>query len=167
MKTAASIKLFVLIGSIFQLSCCHSNTDSLTAEQRLIVKDSVQQMVESIAVTITDEGPIAWLRYFENSPDFYMASEGQLAFANNDAATNFLKNIYVKSVSKIELSWHDVRIDPLTNKLAGIAAIFHEDITDTVGRRSPSDGYFTAIAHQTSQGCQLRNAHWSIMPVKK
>jgi hypothetical protein len=168
MKTEiARVKLFTLVGLILLISSCHNNTDSLTTAQRSIVMDSVQLMVDSIAKAISHEGPIAWIRYFENSPDFYMASEGQLAFTNNDSLANFLKNTYTKSVSKIELSWNNVRIDPITSKIAAVAAIFHEDITDFAGRKIPSDGYFTGIAHQTSQGWQLKNAHWSIIPTKK
>jgi hypothetical protein len=168
MKTEFSkVKLFTLVGLILLISSCHNNTDSLTTAQRSIVMDSVQLMVDSIAKAISLEGPIAWIRYFENSPDFYMASEGQLAFTNNDSLANFLKNTYTKSVSKIELSWNHVRIDPFTSKIAAVAAIFHEDITDFAGRKTPSDGFFTGIAHQTSQGWQLQNAHWSIIPTKK
>ena len=163
MKTELTrIKLFVLVGSILLISSCHNHTDSLTQAQSSIVRDSVQQMIESIAKAVSHEGPIAWIRYFENSPGFFMASEGQLAFTNKDSLANFLKNTYVKSIIKIELSWSHVRIDPFTSRVAGIAAIFHEDITDTSGRKSPTNGYFTGIAHQTSQGWQLQNAHWSI-----
>ena len=168
MKTEfARVILFTLVGLILLISSCYNNTDSLTTVQRSIVMDSVQLMVDSIAKAISHDGPIAWIRYFENSPDFYMASEGQLAFTNNDSLANFLKTTYTKSVSKIELSWNHVRIDPFTSKIAAVAAIFHEDITDFAGRKTPSDGYFTGIAHQTSQGWQLQNAHWSIIPTKK
>ena len=168
MKTEfARVILFTLVGLILLISSCYNNTDSLTTVQRSIVMDSVQLMVDSIAKAISHDGPIAWIRYFENSPDFYMASEGQLAFTNNDSLANFLKTTYTKSVSKIELSWNHVRIDPFTSKIAAVAAIFHEDITDFAGRKTPSDGYFTGIAHQTSQGWQLQNAHWSIIPIKK
>jgi SnoaL-like domain len=168
MKTEfARVKLFTLVGLILLISSCYNNTDSLTTAQRSIVMDSVQLMVDSIAKAISHDGPIAWIRYFENSPDFYMASEGQLAFTNNDSLANFLKNTFTKTVSKIELSWSQVRIDPFTSKIAAVAAIFHEDITDFAGRKTPSDGYFTGIAHQTSKGWQLQNAHWSIIPTKK
>src|ERR1700692_579644 len=163
----ARIKLFTLVGLILLISSCHNNADSLTASQRSIIMHSVQLMLDSIAKAISHEGPVAWIRYFENSPDFYMASEGQLAFTNNDSLANFLKNTYAKSVSKIDLSWSHVRIDPFTSKIAAVAAIFHEDITDFAGRKTPSDGYFTGIAHQTSQGWLFQNAHWSIIPAKK
>jgi hypothetical protein len=167
MKTRiTTIKLFAFVVLIFLVSSCQDHTDYLTLSQSAIVKDGVQQMVDSIAKAVSYEGPVAWIRYFENSPDFFMASQGQLAFTNNDSLAIFLKNTYSKTVSKIDLRWNHVRIDPFTTRLAGIAAIFHEDITDFTGRKSPTDGYFTAIAHQTPQGWELQNAHWSIIPTK-
>ena len=160
------IKLFALIAAILLVHACRNHVDSLTEEQSVIVKDSVQQMIESIAKTISHEGPLAWLAYFENSPDFYMAADGRLVFPDRNAATNFLKNTYAKSVRKIELKWKDVRIDPLGIRIASVGAMYHEDVTDITGKMFPSDGYFTAIAEQTTQGWQLRNAHWSMIPSK-
>jgi hypothetical protein len=119
-------------------------------------------MAESIEKNVSQQGPVAWLRYFENTPDFFMASGGQLVFPNIDTATNFINTILIKSISKIELHWSNIRIDPLTPDLAGISAAFHEDITDAAGKKTPQDGYFTAIVHHTTQGWKLRNAHWSL-----
>src|ERR1035437_8880150 len=153
----------ILITLIVFAISCSNNTESLKPKQASDIQDSVRQMAESIAKNVSHEGPTAWLRYFENTPAFFMASEGQLVFPNNDSAKNFINNILVKSISKIELHWSNIRIDPFTSKLAGIAAIFHEDITDSAGSKLPHDGYFTGIAHQTSQGWKLHNAHWSII----
>ncbi len=55
----------------------------------------------------------------------------------------------------------NVKVDPLTIKFAGVAANWHEDITDFANNKSSQNGYFTAIAENTSKGWQLRNAHWS------
>ena len=165
-KVSVTIKIMVFVGTMLFINSCRNHADSLTKEQSSVVKDSVRQMFESIATAVSHEGPLAWLRYFENSPNFYMAADGQLVFPDNGAATNFLKNIYAKSVRSIDLRWKDIRIDPLTSRTAGVAAIFHEDITDTAGKMSPSDGYFTGIAEQTSQGWQILNSHWSMIPPK-
>jgi hypothetical protein len=118
-------------------------------------------MTESIAKNISHEGPVAWLRYFENSPGFFMASDGQLVFPNIDTAKNFINNILIKAMPEIQLRWSNIRIDPLAINLASISAVYHEDISDSTGNMTPHDGYFTAIAHQTAQGWKLRNAHWS------
>ena len=130
------------------------------------IRDSVQIMTQSISKDISLEGPGAWLKYFENTADFFMASEGRLVFPNNDSAANFIKNTLVKTIRKIDLRWNNLRIDPLSSKLAGISADFHEDITDNTGKKIAEDGYFTGIAEQTPQGWKLRNAHWSVVPAK-
>ena len=90
-----------------------------------------------------------------------MASDGQLVFPTIDTATSFINNNLVKIIHNIELRWSNIRIDPLANKLASISAEFHEDITDSTGKMTPPDGYFSGIAHQTLEGWKLHNAHWS------
>jgi SnoaL-like domain len=153
---------FIITGFIFYfISSCSNNAGAFTLKERSLVQDSVRLMAESIAKDVSHDGPVAWLRYFESTPDFFMASDGQLVFPNIDTATGFINNILVKSISKIELHWSNIRVDPLTAELASISAIFHEDIKDAAGKTTPGDGYFTGIAHQTSQGWKLHNAHWS------
>src|ERR1700722_106367 len=104
-KVPATIKLMAFIGTMLFIKSCRIHTDSLTKKQSTIVKDCVRQMYESIATAVSHEGPLAWLRYFENSPDFYMAADGQLVFPNIDTATNFINNVVVKIMPKIELRW--------------------------------------------------------------
>jgi hypothetical protein len=142
---------------------CNEKKDTLTPGQIADVKDSVQIMAQSIAKDISQQGPKAWLQYFEDAPDFFMASEGKLVFPNIDTAKNIINTKLITIISKIELHWSDVRIHPLTASLAGMAATFHEDITDVSGKTTPHDGYFTGLAHQTPQGWKLLNAHWSVV----
>jgi hypothetical protein len=157
-------KYFVLLVFIFFfINSCSNNIETFTAKERSIVKDNVKLMTDSIAITISHEGPIAWLKYFENTPDFFMVSDGQLVFPNIDTAKYFINNILVTKMPKLELRWRDVRIDPLTKEFANVAAFYHEDIPDSGGKKIPYDGYFTAIAHRTSLGWKLHNAHWSNM----
>jgi hypothetical protein len=160
------IRPFTIISLFCVITSCSNNKETYTTRQLAAVRDSVQIMTQSIARDISRKGPAAWLKYFENTSDFFMASEGQLVFPNYDSATNFVKSILVKSISKIELRWNNIHIDPLNIKLAGISANFHENITDHEGKKIAEDGYFTGIAEQTSQGWQLRNAHWSVRAAK-
>jgi hypothetical protein len=155
------IRTKILIPLIVFAISCSNKTESLNSKQASEVQDSVKLMFESVAKNVSREGPMTWLRYFENTPDFFMASDGQLVFPNIDTATNLINNVVVKSMPKIELRWSNIRIDPLADKLASISAIYHEDITDPTGKMTPHDGYFTGIAHQTTQGWKLHNAHWS------
>jgi hypothetical protein len=148
------------------LIACNYRREPLTQEQASDVKDSVQQMIQFVAKDISREGPIAWLRYFEDTKNFFMASDGQLVFANSNAATSVIKNMLVKQISKVKLNWSNIRIDPLTAKFANIGATWHENITDFSGNKTSEGGYFTAIAEKTSKGWQFRNAHWSVAKSK-
>jgi len=153
----------LFIGFIFCCTIsCNNKTSSFAAKEQAIVKDSVQQLVNSIEKNISQRGPVAWLNYFEDSPDFFMASDGLLVFPNIDTARNFINNVLVKNMISIKLKWDHVRIDPLTVSLSGVSANFHEDAFDSTGKKSAYDGYFSGIAIQTSNGWKLHNAHWSV-----
>ncbi len=120
-------------------------------------------MALHIADDLYKQGPIAWVTYFEKTPQFYMASGGMLAFPNNDSATAFVKNILAKNIKNIQLTWNDMRVDPLTPQLAGLAATYNEVLNGTDGKQILATGYFTAVAEKTAEGWQLRNLHWSII----
>jgi hypothetical protein len=150
-----------LLSLIVFAFACNNNSASLNPKQAAGISDSVQLMAISIARDVSHNGPAAWLKYFEDTQGFFMASDGQLVFPGIDTAKNFINNILVKKISKIDLRWNSIRVDPLTTRLASIAANFQEDITDSDGKMIHQDGYFTGIAHQTPEGWKLYNAHWS------
>ena len=107
-------------------------------------------MVDSIAKQISRDGPVAWFRYFDDSPGFFTASDDQLVFPNIDSAKNFVTNTLVEAYGNIELHWNNIRIVPVTARFAILASGFHEDITCSNGNKSSTDGYFTGMAHQTA-----------------
>jgi hypothetical protein len=157
----------LLVSLVLLFSCRSKDSSALSDSQYSLVQDSVRQMAGQIAVDVSRDGPIAWLRHFADTSGFFMASDGQLMFPSYDSASIFVSTKLIKMISKIELSWVDVRIDPLSTKLAVIGASFKEMITDSAGHQQPFSGYFTAVAQQTSQGWQLRNAHWSSLVEKR
>jgi hypothetical protein len=114
-----------------------------------------------VANDITSRGPLAWRDHFADTPSFFMAADGQLVFANSDAATRGIKEL-PRSIAHIELRWGDpVLVDPLTPALAMLAAPYHEVIVDNAGHRIESSGYFTGLAELGPAGWKFRNAHWS------
>jgi hypothetical protein len=164
MKKYYSI-LFIAFLSAFLFSCKQSDaplSDSQSAE----VKADVLKLADSTAKDISTKGPIAWLDHFEDSPGFFMASGGSLAFPDYHTADSFIKGTVVKVMPKITLKWSDIRVDPLTSQIAVMGAGFHEDVTDPTGKITPYDGYFTATVHQTEKGWKFRDEHWSMKPGK-
>ncbi len=155
-------RLCVLV-AVFAASlagCQPKDTSIPDAKQSTDIQAEVTLMADSIARDLNSEGPTAWLRYFDKSPQFFMASYGALAFPNFLSAADFVQE-YARSVRRIELRWTNVRVDPLTTGLAVMGAEFHEVITDTAGKDVPADGYFTAVAEKTPAGWRLRDLHWS------
>jgi hypothetical protein len=145
---------------------CKTDHSTLNSAEIELVKDSVTVLTSNIAKDLFANGPVAWLNYFEDGPDFFMAADGVLAFKNYQAGKIFIEGTLVKSIRRIELHWSNLRIDPLTVRLASVGADFHEKLTDSAGAIVAADGYFTAIAAQTNSGWKLRNLHWSILKAR-
>ena len=138
------------------LSCKSvSQTDTMGVEK------GVRHMADAIVRDPHRDGPIAWLQYFSTSEHFFMASNGQLVFPNNDSAAAFV-HTFAKTIRRIDLSWDDIRVDSLAPHLAVLASSFHEVLISVAGRQDTSAGYFTGVVEYLPSGWKLRNAHWSI-----
>jgi hypothetical protein len=146
---------------------CRSHHARLSADKYKLVNDSVRQMTANIAADVSKNGPKAWLDYFEDTPDFFMANEGVLVFKDRQSAKTFILNTVVKIIPQIKLQWSSIRIDPLSRDIASIGADFHEDQVTNTGAKLSYDGYFTGVAHFDGHHWKLRNAHWSIKPTVK
>ncbi|MEP7066964.1 MAG: hypothetical protein ABI889_13085 [Gemmatimonadota bacterium] len=125
------------------------------------MKQGVTEMMDSISSDLRAQGPAAWLRYFDRSPGFFMASDGSMAFPSNDSAARAMPNI-AAVLKHADLKWGALRIDSLTPGMAQVATPFSETMVDSSGKETRISGYFTALAHRGEEGWKLRNAHWSI-----
>jgi hypothetical protein len=153
--------LFTLATGVEVLSSCNERQTSAANDDK---KDMIQ-FAASIESGISKNGPIAWLNYFEDSPDFFMASNGELVFKDYQNAHSFITNVLVKNISKINITWRNIKVDPYGADWGSVGADFHEDLTDPSGKTITVEGYFTATAHKTTSGWKLRNVHWSIKPI--
>lgn len=59
----------------------------MTSAQKHAIEDSVRRFVLDVAHDVSQEGPTAWRRHFADSPSFFMAVNGNLAFPNSESAT--------------------------------------------------------------------------------
>ena len=104
---------------------------------------------------------MAWIKYFDASPAFFMAVNGQMAFPNPAAAQAGTRQ-FAQTNRHIELNWgDDLRIDPLTDQFAVVAVSWREVQTDTAGHSITETGYFTGLAEYREVRWQFRDAHWS------
>jgi hypothetical protein len=141
---------------------CSGGSRHLTAARAAEVDKEVRAFAGDVAHGVTHEGPLAWRRYFADSPEFFMAVEGRLAFPNGASAMAAMPEI-ARTFKQIELDWgDDLRVDPLAPDLAVMAAPFHEIQTRAAGERVEENGYFTGITEYKGGRWQFRNAHWSV-----
>ena len=114
-----------------------------------------------VAHDVTEGGPAAWQRYFADTPAFFMAVNGKIAFASGAEAMAGLPQV-AAAIRQIELKWgDDLRVDPLAPDLAVVAASYHESQVWADGRRVEDSGYFTGVAQSRDERWQFRDCHWS------
>jgi len=134
---------------------------SLTPGSAAGIDESARTFMQTVAHDVTQEGPLAWLKFFDTGPEFFMAVNGQLAFPNAAAAKEGTQN-FARTINHIELTWgNDLRVDPLTPVLSVVAASWREIQIDKAGHRVEQSGYFTGLAAYRDGHWRFRNAHWS------
>jgi hypothetical protein len=154
------------VGLLVGASACASSTappvtaPALPAED---VRTAVRAMADAIARDVSRDGPTGWLPYFAHTSGFFWASEGTVVIRDADGAERFVRE-FARGVPRVSLAWQDVRVDPVGPDAALLAAGCHEVLTDTAGKSTPWDGFFTGVAVRTAFGWQLRDGHWSSKP---
>jgi hypothetical protein len=143
------------------VGCGASREGRLTAEQAATTERGVREFAQDVARDVTHEGPVAWQSFFEDTPAFFMAVNGQVAFANGAAAQAAIPGI-ARAIPQIELRWgDDVRVDVLGPDVATLAAPYHEVQSNAAGKRVEENGYFTGTVEKRGGRWKFRNAHWS------
>jgi hypothetical protein len=149
------------------LAGCHGRAHSraspaLTEQERLEITGDVRVFALEVAQDVTLRGPSAWAAHFSKEPEFFMASQGSLQFANGGAAVQGIDEL-THTVKRVELRFgDDLRVDPLTQDYAVVASSFTEVLTDSADHETAVSGYFTAVAEHRGGQWVLRNAHWSL-----
>lgn len=138
-----------------------NHSHSVTANEAVGVDRAVRAFMQTVESSVTQDGPLAWIKYFDASPAFFMAVNGQMAFPNAAAAEEGTRK-FAHTIRQIELQWgNDLRVDPLTNDFAIVAVSWREIQVDTAGHSVTETGYFTGLAEHREGHWQFRNAHWS------
>ena len=134
---------------------------SLTPASAAAIDESARTFMHTVAHDVTQEGPLAWLKFFKTGPEFFMAVNGQLAFPNAAAAKEGTQN-FARTINRIDLTWgEDLRVDPLTAELVVVAASWREIQIDKAGHRIEETGYFTGLVDYRDGRWRFRDAHWS------
>ena len=156
----------ILLAAIASASCSartsgSAELQSLTPASDAAVDESARTFMHTVARDVTQEGPLAWLKFFDTGPGFFMAVNGQLAFPSAAVAKEGTQN-FARTINRIDLTWgDDLRVDPLTAELAVVAASWREIQVDKAGHRIEEAGYFTGLAEYRDGRWRFRDAHWS------
>jgi hypothetical protein len=166
-KTVVRTSLCAFLLSTLAFAGCNAqhpapaDSQSLTPERAAAVDRDVRAFMRDVAHDITQDGPAAWRKHFADTPSFFMAVDGKIAFANSADATAGIQQAAL-AIKQIELKWDDdLRVDPLAPDLAVVAAPFHESQVWADGRHVNESGYFTGVAQYRDARWQFRDAHWS------
>jgi hypothetical protein len=158
---AFTTKTICCAGLALLLASCRCLAPSAPDASALSGIDSdVQLMASAIARDVAADGPNAWLRYFTDGGEFFMANNGKLQFSSFEEARTFL-NKFSAGVAHLELTWGELRVDPVAPGVAVMASPYREVFTDPAGHIIRFEGYFTGLAVKTKSGWKLRDAHWS------
>ncbi len=150
----------VLLGIVIFTGSHARSSQSVTPARATTVEHEVRQLMQSVARDVTQQGPLAWLKYLETGPSFFMAVNGQMAFADGTAAREGTQS-FSRTIQHIELQWGELRVDPLTSEFAAVGTPWRETQVDNAGRRIEDAGFFTALVEFRDGRWQFRNAHWS------
>jgi hypothetical protein len=138
-----------------------NHSHSVTSDGASSVDQAVRTFMQTVAHSVTQDGPMAWIKYFDTSPAFFMAVNGQIAFPTTAAAQEGTRT-FAQTIRHIELKWgDDLRVDPLTNEFVVVAVSWREIQVDTAGHSVTETGYFTGLVEYREGRWQFRDAHWS------
>ena len=138
-----------------------SQSHSVSPGEAVAVERAVRAFMQTVSHSVTQNGPVAWIEYFDTSPAFFMAVNGQMVFPNAAAAQDGTRK-FAETIRQIELNWgDDLRVDPLTNEFAIVAVSWREVQVDTAGHSITETGFLTGLAEYREGHWQFRNAHWS------
>lgn len=155
---------FLLVAITFMAcrpSVAASHPPAITSDEAVAVDQAVRAFMQTVSDSVTQDGPLAWIKYFDKSPAFFMAVNGQMAFPNASAAQEGTRK-FAQTIRQIQLKWeNDLRVDPLTNEYALVGVSWREVQVDRAGHSVTETGYFTALAEYRDGHWQFRNAHWS------
>ena len=156
-----SMLLAVTLAACVPCAAGASHSHSVTPDGASSVDQAVRAFMQTVSHSVTQDGPMAWIKYFDASPAFFMAVNGQMAFPNSAAAQEGTRK-FAQTIRHIELKWgDDLRVDPLTNEFAVVAVSWRELQVDTAGHSITETGYFTGLAEYREGRWQFRDAHWS------
>jgi hypothetical protein len=120
----------------------------------------VEAFFEGIPSALAAGGPAAWLDVFDDTPSFFMASDGSLVFPDRATAETFLAD-FAPRVRTMSLAWIEPRFTMLAEGVVAVASAYVETIAMTDGTESTFAGYVSGVIRASADEWKLQHLHWS------
>lgn len=145
---------------VLGVGCAAPGWHAPAASVAAAVRVEVAQVMGRIASDLAARGQQAWLEHFAVEPGFFMAADGVMQLHDHAAAVSFLRD-FAPSVADTQLTWSDLRIEPLSADLAMVSAHYAEQLTTREGAALKFAGHFTGVVWRTPRGWKIGHCHWS------
>ena len=122
--------------------------------------DSARALFESVPGALASGGPAAWLDLFEETPSFFMASDGAITFADRPSAAAFLGD-FSQQVTAMRLAWHEPRFEHLAGDIVVVTASYDESLTMADGTASSFGGRVSGVIRRQGGAWGFQHLHWS------
>ncbi|MEO6594714.1 MAG: nuclear transport factor 2 family protein [Planctomycetota bacterium] len=141
-------------------ACAGAPKTRVSPAEAAAIEQNVRGLLDTIARDLARDGPNGWLSHFVPGDEFFMATDGKLAFANFAHATALVQRM-AQQLGPMQMYWSEVRVQPLAEGLATFGATYAEDVQQKTGGQMHFAGYVTGVAVQAASGWQLQSLHWS------
>lgn len=141
------------------MGCAPSAVERTEVEPSAAV-DSARALFASVPAALAADGPTAWLPFFEETPSFFMASDGAMAFADRPSAEGFLAD-FGRQVAAMSLEWDEPRFEHLDGDVVAVTASYREDITLNDGTVSSFGGRVSGVIRRREGSWRFQHLHWS------
>jgi hypothetical protein len=149
----------LLLGAVLFAGC---GPRPLTSEGAVRIDRDVRAFALAVAQDVTKDGPLAWPKYLDGGPSFFLAANGQWGFRDGASVAAGMQS-FASAVPHVELHWgDDLRVDPLTPDLAVMAASYREIQVSANRSRTEQSGFFTGTLEYRDGRWRFRNQHWSV-----
>jgi hypothetical protein len=97
-----SLLLAITLAACVPCAAGASHSHSVTPDGTSPVDQAVRAFMQTVSHSVTQDGPMAWIKYFDASPAFFMAVNGQMAFPNSAAAQEGTRK-FAQTIHHIEI----------------------------------------------------------------
>ena len=119
-----SLLLAITLAACVPSGAGASHSHSVPPDGAASVDQAVRAFMQTVAHSVTQDGPMAWIKYFDASPRILYGRQRPDGLPEYRRRTGRTRK-FAQTIPQIELKWgDDLRVDLLTNEFAVVAVSF-------------------------------------------